>query len=212
MEFWVRCNTKYTLSIFFTNTTNEGKARQQCRMVKERLGNILKDKGVTHMMGSHFYKCYNQCGFPEVENDNQSHCITDDCEYQIGSRFYGKCLLFSSVADYLDRNQTAFNHLHILIHALMASKEAWEPVVQHATPKSVNKDLENVSNMVREFFDPKSEKHDSFIYKKGERDDESPPAADYMFLQKHVFWPLSIYANSLRIKFVYRMGTDFVAP
>ena len=138
-------------------------------------------------MGSHFYKCYSQCGFHEVEDDNQSHCITDDCEYQVGSRFSEKCLLFSSGADYLDRNQTAFSHLHILIHAPLASEEAWESAVQHATPKSVNMDLENVSNMVREFFDPKSEKHDSFIYKKAEREDESPPVADYRFLQKKCF-------------------------
>ena len=60
-----------------------------------------------------------------------------------------------------DRNQTAFNHLHILIHVPIASKKAWSSDAQHVTPKSVNWDSENISNMVRDFFDPKSEKQDS---------------------------------------------------
>ena len=77
------------------------------------------------MIGSHFYKCYKQCGLPEVDDDNQSHCIIDDCEDQTGSRFYGKCLLFSSGPEHFDRNQTAFNHLHILIRVPTASKRAW---------------------------------------------------------------------------------------
>ena len=38
----------------------------------------------------------------------------------------------------------------------MAFEEAWGPVAQHVTPKSVNWDLEKVSKTVREFFDPKN--------------------------------------------------------
>ena len=101
MVFRARCNRKYTHFIFFPNTTYEGKTRQQFWMVKERLGIILKDKIFMHMTWSHFYKCNKQCGFPEDDDDNQSHCITDDCcENQMGNRFYGKCLLISSGPEY----------------------------------------------------------------------------------------------------------------
>ena len=52
-------------------------------------------------------------------------------------------------------------------------------VAQHFTPKGVNWNLEEVSNMVRK----KSEKQDSFMYKKEGGGDVSPPADDYRVLQ-----------------------------
>ena len=162
----VICNTKYGHFIFFPNTIHEGKARQQCRVVKERLGNILKDIGITHMMGSHFCKWYKKCGFPEFDDDNQSHCITDDCEDQMGSCFYGKCLFFSSGPEILGSQSNCLHSSSFLVHIPMASKEAWGSVAQHVTPKSVNWDLEKVSSVVRQFYDPKHEKQDSFEYKK----------------------------------------------
>ena len=79
------------------------------------------------------------------------------------NRIFGKCLLFSGGPAYWDCNQTAFNHLHILIQISMASKEAWGSFAQHATPKSNSWDLEKLSNIAREFFDPKREKQDSFL-------------------------------------------------
>ena len=109
MEFRLRCTTRFSHFCFYPDLATERDAIEQVYFVRDRLGELLEEAGVDHVIGAHLTHCYKQCGFKE----NSLGCIADLTSKKRTWKYpNGRCLILPEPYD----RSTIENHLPILIY------------------------------------------------------------------------------------------------